>query len=214
MSRYNVTGPQGTSQPGSQDQVLTNKLSITSAEDMNEAELILLQKLYVSVLQEHLPSGRIRALHLKTWHRRWLGNVYEWAGQYRSVNMSKGGFPFAPATQLPRLMQLFDTQYLARYTPCHGMTQEELIEAISILHVEFILMHPFREGNGRISRLLADVMAVQSGWEPLDYSSWEANRSAYVGAIQQGMDCVYEPMKYWVRLALAGGESNTMQGAG
>ena len=202
MGRYDISGTQGTLQPGSEEGVLANKLGITRPEDMNEAELVLLQKLYIDVLQEHLPPGRISTLHLKRWHRRWLGNVYEWAGQYRSVNMSKDGFPFAPAAQLARLMQIFDDAYLSRYTPCTGMSDEQLIEAIAILHVEFILMHPFREGNGRISRLLADVMAVQAGRDVLDYSSWEKNKAAYVAAIQKGMECNYEPMKYWVAMAM------------
>lgn len=202
MSRYDIAGSQGELQPGSEHGVLQNKLSISLVEDMDEAELVLLQKLYVSVLQEHLPPGRISALHLKRWHRRWLGNVYEWAGQYRTVNMSKDGFPFAPARQLPRLMQLFDSDYLSRYTPCKHMSRPQLAEAIAVTHVEFILMHPFREGNGRISRLLADVMAVQAGREPLDYSSWEKNKAAYVAAIQKGMDCNYEAMTHWVSLAL------------
>jgi|SRR5690606_18386189 len=202
MSRYDIAGSEGELEFGSSGGVLKNRLGITSLEDMNEAELVLLQKLYVSVLQEHLPPGRISTLHLKRWHRRWLGNVYEWAGQYRSVNMSKDGFPFAPASQLVRLMQLFDTQYLARYTPCSHMRTDELVEAIAVIHVEFILMHPFREGNGRISRLLADVMAVQAGREPLDYSCWEENRKGYIAAIQQGMECDYEPMKLWVGRAL------------
>lgn len=202
MGRYDISGTQGTLQPGSEEGVLANKLGITRPEDMNEAELVLLQKLYIDVLQEHLPPGRISTLHLKRWHRRWLGNVYEWAGQYRSVNMSKDGFPFAPAAQLARLMQIFDGAYLSRYTPCKGMSDEQLIEAIAILHVEFILMHPFREGNGRISRLLADVMAVQAGRDVLDYSSWEKNKAAYVAAIQKGLECNYEPMKYWVAMAM------------
>lgn len=202
MGRYHITGAQGALQPGSDGRVLENRLSILRVEDMNEAELVLLQKLYVSVLRSHLPPGRISVLHLKRWHRRWLGNVYDWAGQYRTVNMSKDGFPFAPAVQLSRLMQQFDAQHLARYTPCRQMSNGELIEAIAVVHVEFILLHPFREGNGRISRLLADVMAVQSGRDPLDYSSWEKNKAAYVAAIQKGMDCDYEPMKYWVSQAL------------
>lgn len=202
MSRYHIAGSQGALQAGSNDQVLKNKLGLTRAVDIDEAELVLLQKLYESVLRDHLPPGRISVLHLRRWHKRWLDNVYDWAGQYRSVNMSKDGFPFAPASQLSRLMQEFDTQCLARYTPCSGMTRDELIEAIATVHVEFILMHPFREGNGRISRLLADVMAVQAGREPLDYSAWERNRGGYVAAIQRGLDRDYEPMKYWVGQAL------------
>lgn len=202
MGRYDISGSQGATQPDSHDYILENRLNITRLEDMNEAELVLLQKLYVSVLQDHMPPGRISILHLKRWHKRWLGNVYDWAGQYRTVNMSKDGFPFAPAAQLPRLMQVFDSEYLNRHTPCKGMNTAQLTEAIAVIHVEFILMHPFREGNGRISRLLADVMAVQGGREPLDYSSWEKNKAAYVAAIQTGMDCNYEPMKYWVEQAM------------
>lgn len=202
MSRYDISGSQGAVQPDSAGYVLENKLHIIRSDDMDEAELVLLQKLYVSVLQDHLPPGRVSVLHLKRWHKRWLGNVYDWAGQYRTVNMSKDGFPFAPAGQLPRLMQKFDGEYLARYTPCKGMGLSELVDAIAIIHVEFILMHPFREGNGRISRLLADVMAVQAGREPLDYSAWEQNRAGYVSAIQTGLDCDYAPMKHWVRVAL------------
>ena len=201
-SRYDIVGSQGTVQPGSPDKVLENRLNITRSEDIDEAELVLLQKLYVSVLQEHLPPGRISVLHLKRWHKRWLGNVYDWAGQYRTVNMSKDGFPFAPSWQLSRLMQIFDSDYLARYTPCKGMETNELVRAIAVIHVEFILMHPFREGNGRVSRLLADVMAVQAGREPLDYSSWERNKAGYVAAIQTGMDCNYAPMEHWVRAAM------------
>lgn len=202
MSRYQIMGAQGALQAGSDDKVLENKLGITRVEDMNEAEIVLLQKLYISVLRDHLPQGRVGVAHLRRWHKLWLGNVYSWAGQYRTVNMSKDGFPFAPSVQLVRLMQHFDTECLARYTPCMGMERERLIEAIAVVHVEFILMHPFREGNGRISRLLADVMAVQAGHEPLDYSSWEQNKSAYISAIQTGMERNYEPMKYWVAQAM------------
>jgi len=78
---------------------------------------------------------------------------------------------FAPSAQLPKLLNEFDNKYLAQYTPCSGMDEEQLITAIAITHVELILIHPFREGNGRLSRLLADVMAVQSGYKPLDYQS-------------------------------------------
>jgi len=214
MSRYDIAGSQAALQPGSEEGVLANKLGITRPDDMNEAELVLLQKLYFEVLRDHLPPGRISVLHLRGWHRRWLGNVYDWAGQYRTVNMSKDGFPFAPAAQLPRLMQIFDTQYLTRYTPCKGMNTEQLVEAIAVLHVEFILMHPFREGNGRISRLLADVMAVQAGRDLLDYSCWETNRSAYVAAIQKGMECDYEPMKIWVSRALEPAGEGSVGGEG
>lgn len=201
-TRYDVTGTQGMFEPSSKEKVLANKLGIVDPADMDEAELVLLQKLYESVLQEHLPTGRISANHLKIWHRRWLGNVYAWAGHLRSVNMSKDGFPFAPAAQIPRLMRAFESEHLGTYTPCTNFDRPQLTQVIAVTHVEFILMHPFREGNGRISRLLADVMAMQAGHGPLDYSSWETNKSEYVAAIQLGLGRNYEPMKRWVARAL------------
>ena len=47
--------------------------------------------------------------------------------------------------------------------PCHHLDGDALIEAIAVTHVEFILIHLFREGNGRQSQLLNDAMAVQGG---------------------------------------------------
>ena len=203
--RYAVHGAQGEFQPGSNDLVLANKLGIQSVEDMNELELELLQRLYEEVLVKHLPNRALTVDDLKTWHRRWLGNVFAWAGQERLVNMGKDGFMFAASAQIPRLLADFERSCLNRWTPCHDMDADGLVEAIAITHVEFILIHPFREGNGRLSRLLADVMAVQSGREPLDYSTWNADKPAYIQAIHQGVQMEYAPMKRLVAQALTGG---------
>ncbi len=82
------------------------------------------------------------------------------------------------------------------------MSRECVIEAIATVHVELILIHPFREGNGRLSRLLADVMAVQGRLQPLYYESWTQNQIQYIAAIHAGLNLNYEPMKYWVNEAL------------
>lgn len=47
--------------------------------------------------------------------------------------------------------------------PCTNMSEEQLIEAIAVTHADRVLLHPFREGDGRLSQLLADVMTVQGG---------------------------------------------------
>lgn len=201
-SRYAVDGPEGEFEPGSNHHVLRNLVGITSPDDMDELELELLSQLYDGLLLEELPEQTITAAMLKSWHRRWLGNVYAWAGQERSVTMSKDGFPFAAASQIPRLLSELEKLHLSRWTPCQGLTDEELIEAIAVTHVEFILIHPFREGNGRLSRLLADVMAVQAGHDPLDYSAWDERKAAYIAAIHAGFSGNYAPMKGFVAEAL------------
>ncbi|MHB1274187.1 MAG: Fic/DOC family protein [Rhodanobacter sp.] len=203
-SRYDAAGDQGAFEPGSGDQVLRNQLGVTSPEEMDEIELDLLAQLYQAVLVEDLPDRTLRVADLMTWHRRWLGNVYGWAGTERSVNMGKGGFHFAAAAQIPPLLTVFERDCLARFTPCHGLGRAALAEAVAVTHVEFILIHPFREGNGRLSRLLADVMVVQAGLEPLDYSVWDADKPAYFGAIHAGMAGDYAPMQRLVEAVLAG----------
>ena len=135
------------------------------------------------------------------WHRSWLGNVYVWAGRYRTLNMGKGDFQFAASGQIPRLMDNLDNEVLPTHTPCTGMSEDQLTEAIAVVHVELILIHPFREGNGRLSRLLASVMALQAGWPELDYTPWPDCKTDYVASIQAGMTD-YEPMKSLVRRVL------------
>ena len=200
--RYQAGGSQAAWQHGSGDKVLLNKLGIVDPMEMGEAELHLLLKLYDLVLEQGFPARRLDVADLKEWHRLWLGNLYDWAGEERTVNLSKGDFHFAAAAQLPRLLRDFETRHLHRYTPCHRMADAALVEAIAQCHVELILIHPFREGNGRLSRLLADVMAVQAGDGPLDYSAWDADKVTYFSAIQRGMDRDYAPMCELVSRAL------------
>lgn len=200
--RYVATGVEGASEPGSAGRVLRNLAGIMQPEIMHEAELLLLERLYRAVLAPGPPARRLTVADLQRWHYRWLGNVYAWAGMERSVNLSRDGFHFAPAARVPELLQRFQQRCLDRYTPAHGLTDAELVRALAVTHVELILVHPFREGNGRLARLLADVMAVQAGRELLDYSAWDAAKMRYFAAIQQGVEHNYEPMAGFVAAAL------------
>lgn len=205
--RYQVSGAEGEFEPGSNGQVLRNLVGITSPDDMDELELRLLGELYDEVLVQKLPNRPLTVADLKHWHRLWLGNVYAWAGQERSVNLGKGGFQFATAGLLPGLLRDLERKFLAPWTPCGKLDPEELVHAIAVTHVELILIHPFREGNGRLSRLLADVMAVQAGHQPLDYSNWERAKPAYIGAIHAGFSGDYGPMARFVAEAMSAGDA-------
>lgn len=202
-NRYDTSiNPEGQYQPGSNNTVLQNKLGITDVKNMDDVELDLLGQLYEAVFNSVEIDQQITVADIFEWHRKWLANVYEWAGKERSVNMGKGDFHFAAARQIPFLLKELDKKVLSQYTPCNKMADDALVEAIAIVHVEFILVHPFREGNGRIARLLANVMAVQAGKPELDFSSWDADRNNYFLAIQAGMACDYAPMKRYVSQAL------------
>lgn len=95
---------------------------------------------YVETSGVQFPEEQLSVALLKCWYHRWLGNIHEWAGQERTVNISKGGFMFVPSAQLPKLLSEFNTKYLVHYTPCSGMNEEQLITAIAITHVELILI--------------------------------------------------------------------------
>lgn len=195
-NRYDTTGnPEGQFQPGSDERVLANKLYITDPAEMDDAELVLLEELQVQLLDEVESDQIITVDDLCNWHRDWLGSVYSWAGGFRSVNMQKGDFMFAVANLIPKLMADFETNYLARYTPCEGFDQDKLIEALAVCHVELIIIHPFREGNGRLARVLATIMALQAGMPPLDFTWLSEHEDEYISAIHQGHAGDYEPMK-------------------
>lgn len=188
-NRYDTSGnPEGQYQPGSKNDLLINKLDITNSEEINEIELDLLEQLSIAVLDEIESDQTITAGDLCEWHRRWLGNVYPWAGKYRSVNIGKAEFQFAAAHLTPKLMTIFNDEFLAVYTPCNLMNEDELVKALANVHVEYILIHPFREGNGRLSRLLANIMALQADFPMLDFSYMDENKEDYFLAIQAGLD--------------------------
>ncbi|MGF7483083.1 Fic/DOC family protein [Providencia sp. SP181] len=202
MNKYEVSNNEGKFTIDSDYEVLANKLRLSSIDDINDAEIVLLEKLYQVIFEEQFPTEQITVSLIQRWHHQWLGNVYEWAGQLRTVNISKSGFMFAPAGRVAKLLEQFEKEYLKKYTPCTNMSREQTIEAIATVHVELILIHPFREGNGRLSRLLADVMAVQNGLQTLNYESWFCHPEQYIAAIHAGINLNYEPMKYWINEAL------------
>jgi cell filamentation protein len=141
-------------------------------------------------------THRFTATDLCDWHRAWLGEIYEWAGHYRRVNVSKDGFPFAVAAQVPVLMDQFERDVLRRCTPCTFAGRAEVVHVLAETHVELVLIHPFRDGNGRLARVLSSLMALQAGLPLLDFSLMAGTgKTAYIAAIQAGLDKRYVPME-------------------
>jgi cell filamentation protein len=186
MKRYDVSSSEGECQPGSDNRVLRNLLGLTDPAEMSIAETELLEDLYIQVFDDY--PDELTFQRLEQWHRAWLGNVYDWAGQHRTVDMSKPNIRFASPLQITKLAEKFEAKYLSRFGELPHMNDEQLVSFLAEVHVEFILIHPFREGNGRISRLILDVMAVKAGAQPLDYSLWNKHKNFYFKSIQAGRD--------------------------
>jgi cell filamentation protein len=194
--RYAIDGSEGAFEPGSRGRVLSNRVGIFRVRDMQIAETQGLLMLTDALLDEVGAEQRFTVADLCDWHRRWLGAIYPWAGEYRQVNMGKGGFQFASAHLVHRLMGEFDRDVLAAHTPCNGMHDARLLDALARTHAEFILIHPFREGNGRLARLLNTLMALQAGSPALDFDGLRGQKKRdYIAAIHAAMGCDYRPLE-------------------
>ena len=204
MSRYSVVGSAAECEPGSNGLVLRNRLGIKDPAVMEGMERDLLLDLYQAIIGNGIPANRLRMADLIGWHRQWLSSVYVWSGKVRSFNLSKQGFTFASAHLLTDLLSAFESEQLARLTPFNPESLDELISGLAQVHVELVLIHPFREGNGRIARLLCDVMACQAGIGPLDYSAWDQQRDLYFAAIRAGAVLNITPMVEQFRQVLPG----------
>jgi cell filamentation protein len=163
---------------------------------MAEAESQALEIAQEAALERFGPSHRFSAKDICELHRLWLGPIYRWAGEYRTINVGKGGFQFAHAPLIPRLMSELERGPLRRHTPCRHTDQAAAAHALAEVHAEIILVHPFRDGNGRLARLLALLMGLQANLPPLDFSPMAGRgKRAYIAAIHAGMGTDYAPLK-------------------
>lgn len=195
-TRYDATGIEAEFEPGSRGRVLRNLCGITGVGAMQFAESRALEVVEETVLTRFAAEHRFSADDVRLIHRLWLGDIYQWAGEYRNVNIAKGGFMFAAAQQVPRLMDEFDARYLRALTPCVGMDEAALLSALARTHAELVIIHPFREGNGRCARLLAWLMALQAGLPPLDFSPLQGRgKRNYIAAIHAAFSGNYKPME-------------------
>jgi cell filamentation protein len=197
--RYRKTaGAQGDLEPGSLGRVPANLKGITDPRVMDEAEyqaLVETQQRYYTLLS---PETRITAQLICQMHRDWLGNLYAWAGAYRTVELQKGSFAWPPAWRVSENMAAFEREMLSRYTPCRPGTLPEVADAVAHVHAELLLIHPFRDGNGRLARWLADIMATQAGYPVPDYGftgrGSVSRRQRYIAAVSQGYAQNYDPL--------------------
>ena len=163
---------------------------------MDDAEARALERTLAGLLRQYGEKHRFSAADICAIHMSWLGEIYEWAGDYRQVNVSKGDFPFAAAVRVPALMGKFERDVLAQYTPCNFSERADIARALAETHVELVLIHPFREGNGRLARVLSILMALQAGLPLLNFSLIaEEKKQEYFDAVQAGLDKNYKPME-------------------
>lgn len=195
--RYDTSGMiEDQYEEGSQGLVLKNIPGVKTPRKMGRLETKWLVHTTEEVIKYYDRNHCFTAADICYMHKLWLGPIYAWAGRYRQVKVSKTGFLFANPEFIPQLMGEFEKNILAEYTPCIFRARKKITEAISIVHVELLLIHPFREGNGRLARLLAILMALQAGLPLLDFADIEGKKKdEYFLAVRAGLDNTYKPME-------------------
>ena len=139
---------------------LENKLGITSSATLaREEERISKKKavlLFESGTLDALPVGTFAAL--QAIHKYLFEDIYDFAGKLRTVNLAKGNFRFAPVMYLEAALANIDKMPQSTY--------DEIIEK----YVEMNIAHPFREGNGRSTRIWLDQMLKNGIGQVVDWS--------------------------------------------
>ena len=152
---------------------LENKLGITSSAELATQEERLSKKraleLFESGMLNKLEPGTFKTL--QTIHKQLFMDIYDFAGKVRSVNIAKGGFRFVPA------MYLLDALKQIERMP--QSTFDEIIEK----YVEMNVAHPFREGNGRSTRIWLDLILKKKLQLVIDWS--KVNKEDYLSAMER-----------------------------
>ena len=189
MSKYSVNP--------NEEEILPNLLNSNSLREIQEAEFegfLYAELLLTTQLSE---KTKFDVDYIKNIHFLALKDVYAFAGNFRTVNISKQGFMFPAARFLDQSMQEFQTEILNKLLNEYVKLDSVLfIEDLARAHAELLYIHPFREGNGRTARVLLNLMLRKNGWEPLDFSKMnEELFQQYVIAVQSSAMKNYEPMK-------------------
>ncbi len=191
-------------EPGSGGQVLRNKLGLTDLHLVDSTEAALLALAQSRSFDEIGTETQFSVAVVRDLHRDWLGELYDFAGEIRAVDLSKNTVRFAPVAYMESSLQQLD-RVLAEHTPCAEMTLERVVTAIARVHTELVLVHPFRERNGRLARWIADLMALQAGYPPLEWRfDWapEERRDRYFAALRRGFAMNFTPLETLVHEAI------------
>ena len=150
-----------------------NKLGLTSSADLaREEERISKKKaleLFEKGVLDNLPAGKFSTL--QTIHKYLFGDIYYFAGELRTVNITKGNFRFAPLMYLEAALENIDKMPQSNF--------DEIVEK----YVEMNIAHPFREGNGRSTRIWLDHILKNQIRKVVDWS--KVDKEDYLLAMER-----------------------------
>lgn len=153
--------------------MLDNKLGITNEVELSKEEERITKKKALELFD----TGKINEFEIGTFngladiHRFMFSDVYDFAGKLREVNLAKGNFRFAPAMYLEEAIRKIDT-----------MPQDNFDNIIK-KYIEMNVAHPFRDGNGRITRIWLDMILKKEIGKVIDWS--RVDKEEYLLAMER-----------------------------
>ena len=152
---------------------LENKLGLSSSSDLAREEERLSKKKAVELFEkrvlDNFPAGKFSTL--QAIHKYLFEDIYDFAGEIRTVNIAKGNFRFAPLIYLESALENIDKMPQSSF--------DEIIEK----YVEMNVAHPFREGNGRSTRIWLDHILKNEINRVVDWS--KVDKEDYLLAMER-----------------------------
>jgi cell filamentation protein len=170
------------------DGLCLNWAGCLSQEEINERETngVNRAKEFVAELALRAEPAPITIDLVRRIHTLMFGDIYPWAGQWRTVSLHKGDGPTkwpVPPMGMEPLMEQFAQQVLSR-TPFLSEDNEILFSFLAELIGEYLALHPFREGNGRSAFILSELVLLQNGMLPLNEYNRRRDQDHYYAACE------------------------------
>lgn len=154
--------------------VFHNKLGITDENKLRRAEAQITTT-ELAILEVQPLPGELSLRYLQAIHRAVFGELYTWARRLRTVEMSKGDTEFAKVDALYGYAEsIFD--HLQDEDFLQGLPKELFVERLAHYYSELNLLHPFREGNGRVLRAFIHTLADRAKWW-VDWTDLDARQN-------------------------------------
>ena len=165
--------------------VLINLLNIRDEDELEAAE-----RDFTRVRASHFEPvfNNFSFEYLKQIHRTLFQDLYPWAGVPRSVDITKGETRFCHWENIERETNKLLEELAGQNNLCQ-LERAEFIDKLAFYYCELNVIHPFREGNGRVQRIFFEILAINAGyevcWEGIGLNEWvDANQAGYFGNME------------------------------
>ena len=166
-----------------QSGLLRNRLGITDAGELRHVEAALTASRIYDLIRSPIP-GAYDLAHLRAFHRQIFQDLYDWAGELRTVSIGRGRLFSLPQHLEADAGELFG--WLARAEHLRGRDRKAFVDDLTELYADLNALHPFRDGNGRTQRAFLGQLAVDAG-HPIHWAAMDPEENnAASKAAQQG----------------------------